>query len=75
MWFFGTETSGPCGCACSTTSERQEHVSEYLGFGPIPGILWHSSRKRWVLGIEKLALQGIFAEVLGIPLPFQGSTF
>ncbi|CAE7458520.1 ZMET5 [Symbiodinium microadriaticum] len=30
----------------------------------LPGILWHSSRKRWVLGIEKLALQGIFAEDL-----------
>eukprot|EP00435_Cladocopium_sp_Y103_P031375 s1198_g7.t3 len=25
-------------------------------------MLWHSSRHRWVLGIEKLALQGIFAE-------------
>ena len=30
-----------------------------------PGMLWHSSRHRWVLGIEKLALQGIFAEVKG----------
>eukprot|EP00435_Cladocopium_sp_Y103_P030803 s1198_g7.t1 len=28
----------------------------------LPGMLWHSSRHRWVLGIEKLALQGIFAE-------------
>eukprot|EP00434_Breviolum_minutum_P021006 symbB.v1.2.018533.t1/scaffold1481.1/size116218/12 len=27
-------------------------------------MLWHSSRHRWVLGIEKLALQGIFAEDL-----------
>lgn len=30
----------------------------------LPGMLWHSSRHRWVLGIEKLALQGIFAEDL-----------
>merc|ERR1719266_1868847 len=30
----------------------------------LPGMLWHSSRRRWVLGIEKLALQGIFAEDL-----------
>merc|ERR1719384_948270 len=30
----------------------------------LPFILWHSSRHRWVLGIEKLALQGIFAEDL-----------
>eukprot|EP00930_Biecheleria_cincta_P045118 TRINITY_DN31098_c0_g1_i1.p1 TRINITY_DN31098_c0_g1~~TRINITY_DN31098_c0_g1_i1.p1 ORF type:complete len:2041 (-),score=461.67 TRINITY_DN31098_c0_g1_i1:392-6514(-) len=30
----------------------------------LPGTLWHSSRHRWVLGIEKLALQGIFAEDL-----------
>eukprot|EP00438_Fugacium_kawagutii_P033337 Skav204223 [mRNA] locus=scaffold1550:92082:92544:- [translate_table: standard] len=27
-------------------------------------MLWHSSRHRWVLGIEKLALQGIFTEDL-----------
>jgi len=27
----------------------------------LPGMLWHSSRHRWVLGIEKLALQGVFA--------------
>lgn len=30
----------------------------------LPGMLWHSSRHRWVLGVEKLALQGIFAEDL-----------
>lgn len=30
----------------------------------LPGMLWHSSRHRWVLGIEKLALQGVFAEDL-----------
>mmetsp|Transcript_127383 Transcript_127383/g.220833 ORF Transcript_127383/g.220833 Transcript_127383/m.220833 type:complete len:2012 (-) Transcript_127383:196-6231(-) len=30
----------------------------------LPGMLWHSSRHRWVLGVEKLALQGIFAQDL-----------
>jgi len=30
----------------------------------LPGMLWHSSRHRWVLGIEKLALQGVFASDL-----------
>merc|ERR1711920_18564 len=30
----------------------------------LPGMLWHSSRHRWVLGVEKLALQGIFANDL-----------
>ena len=28
------------------------------------GMLWHSRRHLWVLGIEKLALQGIFAEAV-----------
>ncbi|CAE7534394.1 ngoBIM [Symbiodinium pilosum] len=39
--------------------DRQNYASCIL-----PGTLWHSSRRRWVLGIEKLALQGIFAEDL-----------
>merc|ERR1712032_1071545 len=26
----------------------------------LPGHLWHSSRRRWLLGREKLRLQGIF---------------
>ena len=39
--------------------DRQNYASCIL-----PGMLWHSSRHRWVLGIEKLALQGIFAEDL-----------
>jgi len=30
----------------------------------LPGMLWHSSRHRWVLGVEKLAMQGIFAQDL-----------
>jgi len=40
-------------------ADRQNYATCIL-----PGMLWHSSRKRWVLGVEKLALQGVFAEDL-----------
>jgi len=40
-------------------ADRQNYATCIL-----PGMLWHSSRKRWVLGIEKLALQGVFSEDL-----------
>eukprot|EP00931_Biecheleriopsis_adriatica_P110335 TRINITY_DN8458_c0_g1_i2.p1 TRINITY_DN8458_c0_g1~~TRINITY_DN8458_c0_g1_i2.p1 ORF type:complete len:2069 (+),score=541.35 TRINITY_DN8458_c0_g1_i2:59-6265(+) len=43
---------------------RVRHDRQNYATCILPGMLWHSSRHRWVLGIEKLALQGIFAEDL-----------
>jgi DNA-cytosine methyltransferase len=51
------EMSQSAGRVCGTrTRDHRLHCSPCI----LPGNLWHTTRRRWVLGREKLRLQGIF---------------